>query len=78
MKLSKILDKVGFPLEVILANFKLLDNFWVKSNEENLEYLLENESDKVKFQQAVDQLLKDNNKGTKEINIKSRTIKISI
>lgn len=77
MKIFEALSIFSLSFSLILKHLKSINNYVVKSDDENIEFLLENETDKVKFQNAVDQLLKDNQKSRK-INIKNKNITISI
>lgn len=77
MKLFEFLNILNLPFDLILKHFKSINNYVVKSNDENIEMLLENDTDKVKFQHAIDQLLKDNGK-SREVNIKNKNVTISI
>lgn len=62
----------------ILIHLKSLDKYIIKDNDETLDILLQKDADKVKFQNAVEDLLKDNNKEPRTVNLNSRTITISI
>ncbi len=61
---------------LIFKEFRSIDNLIVKSNDENLESLLEKPEDKLKFEKAVDEVIKGSS--TKDININGRNITISI
>jgi len=77
MKFFEVFNIFSLSFSLILKHLKSINNYVVKSDDENIEFLLENETDKVKFQNAVDQLLKDN-KRSREVNIKNKNITISI
>lgn len=75
--LNNIVSSIGSTVILITRHFKSLDDFVIKSDEENIDILLKNPKDKVKFQHAIDELLKDNQKSkTLEINDKQITISI--
>jgi hypothetical protein len=75
--LNNIVSSIGSTVILITRHFKSLDDFVIKSDEENIDILLKNPKDKVKFQHAIDDLLKDNQKSkTLEINDKQITISI--
>lgn len=76
-QITAFTDKIYFTLESILNNFNSINHLLVKSDDENLEKLLEDPKDKVKFQKAIDELMKDSEK-IKEINLNGKNIKISI
>lgn len=63
-------------IRLIFKEFRSIDNLIVKSNDENLESLLQKPEDKLKFQKAVDEVIKKSS--TKDININGRNITISI
>ena len=62
--------------KLIFNEFRSIDNLIVKSNDENLESLLEKPEDKLKFQKAVDEVIKESS--TKDITINGKNITISI
>lgn len=66
---------IAFAL--ILKKLKEIDNYIVKSDDEEIDKLLKNDQDKLTFQMAVDDLLR-NNKKTKDIKINKKTVTISI
>lgn len=75
--LNNIVSSIGSTVILITRHFKSLDDFVIKSDEENIDILLKNPKDKVKFQHAIDDLLKDNQKSkTLELNDKQITISI--
>lgn len=77
MKIIETLNIFSLSFGLILNHLKSINNYVIKSDDENIEFLLENDTDKVKFQNAIDQLLKDNEKSRK-VNIKNKNITISI
>lgn len=54
-----------------------IDKFIVRSDEQDVENLLKNDSDKIKFQKTVDKMIRENKK-TDTVRINHRDIKISI
>jgi hypothetical protein len=52
-------NKLTLALKLIVDQVKSVNDLMVNSNDENLEKLLENPEDKVKFQKAIDNVLKD-------------------
>jgi hypothetical protein len=54
-----------------------IDDYVVKSDEENIEKLLENPRDRIRFEETVDELLKENKK-SKKVEIKDKEVTISI
>lgn len=68
--------KLSSVFRLIFNEFRSIDNLIVKSNEENLESLLEKPEDKLKFQKAVDEVIKESS--TKDITINGKNITISI
>lgn len=77
MGILKILGSIGFTFNLALKHFKLINNYIVKSDEENIELLLENEKDKVKFQQAIDEMFKEGRQSA-EVEINNKNITISM
>lgn len=77
MKFFELLNIFSLSFGLILKHLKSINNYVVKSDDENIDFLLAKDSDKVKFQNAIDQLLKDNVK-SREVNIKNKNITISI
>ncbi len=75
--LNNIVSSICSTVILITRHFKSLDDFVIKSDEENIDILLKNPKDKVKFQHAIDELLKDNQK-SKTIEINDKQITISI
>ncbi len=73
----KYLNFLPRTFSLILKHLRTIDNYVVKSDDENIEMLLENDSDKVKFQNAIDRLISENAK-SEQIEIKNRKITISI
>jgi hypothetical protein len=62
---------------LFLRHFKSLNEILVKSDEENIDILLKKPEDKVKFQHALDDLLRER-QTSKTINLDDRQITISI
>jgi len=77
--MKSLLDFTGIfssIFRLIFKEFRSIDNLIVKSNDENLESLLKKPEDKLKFQKAVDEVIKESS--TKDININGKNITISI
>ena len=74
---SLFTDKIYFTIESIANYLNSLNQFMVKSDDENLEKLLKDPKDQVKFQKAIDEIMKDNDK-IKELKLNGKNIKISI
>jgi len=64
-------------MKSIVEHFKRIDNYIVKTDEENINELLKDSKDKIEFEKAVDDLLKSDKK-SKEIYINGKNILISI
>lgn len=75
--ITDLLDKFNNTILFIVNHFKGIDNYIIKSDEENINNLLKNSKDKIEFEKAVDEILK-NNIDSKEININGKNITISI
>lgn len=52
-------NKILLALKLIFNQIKSINDLMVKTDDENLEKLLEKPEDKVKFQKAIDNVLKD-------------------
>ena len=76
-KILQILKGINLSFNFVLSYFASINDYIVKSDDEDIENLLERNIDKVKFQNAIDELLKEN-KTTKQITIKNRSVTISI
>lgn len=75
--IEEVLHNLGVTFDIILKHFKSVDNYIVKSDDENIELLLKNEEDKAKFQNEIDKLVRENSK-SREIVINNKSITISI
>ncbi len=76
-QIAFLTDKMFYTFESILNSIYSINRFIIKSDDENLNELFDDPRDKVKFQKAVDELLK-HNEDTKMITINGKSIKISI
>ena len=77
--MKNLLDFTGIfssIFRLIFKEFSSIDNLTVKSNDENLETLLGKPEDKLKFEKAVDEVIKESSR--KDININGKNITISI
>lgn len=61
----------------LFMELRSIDKFIVKSDEQDIENLLRDDSDKIKFQKTVDKMIRENRK-TDTVHINHRDIKISI
>ena len=61
----------------LFQELRSIDKFIVKSDEQDIENLLKNDSDKIKFQKTIDKMIRENRK-TDTVRINHRDIKISI
>lgn len=61
----------------LFQELRSIDKFIVKSDEQDIENLLRNDSDKIKFQKTIDKMIRENRK-TDTVRINHRDIKISI
>ena len=66
--------KITLVLKLIFNQVKSINDLMINSNDENLEKLLEKPEDKVKFQKAVDTVLKDSVSQDVILNGKNVTI----
>ena len=64
-------------LHLLVKHFKSIKNYVMKTEEEEIESLLKTEEDKIKFQNTIDSMLRNNIK-TKKININNKEIEIMI
>ncbi len=68
--------KMFFVLKLIFNQVKTINELIIKSDDENLEKLLERPEDKVKFQKAIDEVMKDSI--SKDVTLNGKNITISI
>lgn len=68
--------KMFFVLKLLYDQVKTINDLMIKSDDENLEKLLERPEDKVKFQKAIDEVMKDSI--SKDITLNGKNITISI
>ena len=64
-------------LDLLVKHFKSIKNYVMKTEEEERESLLKTEEDKIKFQNTIASMLRNNIK-TKKININNKEIEITI
>lgn len=76
-RINALTSKLFLPLESILNYITNFNSLLTKSDDENLNILLENPQDKVKFQKAIDELLKNSN-SPREVILNGKKIKLSI
>jgi hypothetical protein len=69
-------NKLSSVYRIIFNQFKLINELIVKTDDENLERLLQRPEDKVKFQKAIDEVISSSS--TKNITINGKNITISI
>lgn len=74
--LNNISNKLFLTIGVFIDQFRSLNDHMVKSDDENLEKLLKNPEDRVKFQRAIDEVTTKT--PSKEINLNGKNITISI
>lgn len=74
--LSSITKVVSLTFNIFFNQLKSVNNLMVKSNDENLEQLLESPEDKAKFQRAVDEISKKST--STEVILNGRNVTISI
>lgn len=68
--------KMFFVFKLIYNQVRTINDLIIKSDDENLEKLLEHPEDKVKFQKAIDEVMKDSS--SKDITLNGKKITISI
>ncbi|WP_163408662.1 hypothetical protein [Flavobacterium ajazii] len=68
--------KMFFVFKLLYDQVKTINDLMIKSDDENLEKLLEKPEDKVKFQKAIDEVMKDST--SKDITLNGKNITISI
>jgi len=68
--------KMFVVFKLIYNQVKTINDLMIKSDDENLEKLLERPEDKVKFQKAIDEVMKDSI--SKDITLNGKNITISI
>lgn len=71
-----ITGNLSSVINLIIKQLSLMSELLVKTDDENLDKLLKKPEDKVKFQKAIDEVLKDSS--TKNITVNGREITISI
>lgn len=76
MKLFEYLNIVTLA-SLIFNHFKTIDNYVVKSDEENIDLLLKNDRDKNEFEKTIDEMLREG-KRSKDITLNNKNITISI
>ncbi len=76
-KLFNLIESYNNALVYIANYLKSLDNYVVKSDEENVEKLLRNSNDRIEFEKTIDEMIKNNIK-TKDVTLNNKNIKISI
>lgn len=76
-RLSSFLNLIGNRFDIVFSHIKSIDNYFVKTDEENIEKLLEDPIDRIKFEETVDELMKENKK-SKEVKLKDKKVTISI
>jgi hypothetical protein len=69
-------NKMFLAFKLIYNQVKTINDLMIKSDDENLEKLLERPEDKVKFQKAVDEVMKDS--VSKNVVLNGKNITISI
>lgn len=69
-------SKLTSVYRLVFNQFQLINDLIVKTDDENLEKLLQKPEDKVKFQKAMDEVI--NGSSTKDITINGKNITISI
>ncbi|MBQ0907498.1 hypothetical protein KBJ98_02150 [Flavobacterium sp. F-328] len=74
--LLSFLGVLSSVFNVMINEFRSINDLIVKSNDENLESLLQKPEDKLKFQKAVDEVIKESS--TKDITLNGRNITISV
>jgi|GEM_PF-4193893 len=62
---------------LLITNTRLVDDYSIKSDEENIRDLLRTSEDKVKFQKAIDSLRKGE-KESVDVDLNNRKITLSI
>ncbi|MEL1239440.1 hypothetical protein [Flavobacterium flavipallidum] len=72
----EIPNRVFFIFKLIYNQVESISDLMMKSDDENLEKLLEKPEDKAKFQNAIDEVMKDST--SKEIILNGKNITISI
>lgn len=68
---------VNTAIALVFSKLNEIDEYIVKPDDEEFEKLLNSDEDKIKFQMAIDELLRDNKK-TKNIEVNNKTVTISI
>lgn len=74
--LLSFLGVLSSVFSVMINEFRSINDLIVKSNDENLESLLQKPEDKLKFQKAVDEVIKESS--TKDITLNGKNITISV
>lgn len=69
-----ISSKIVLALKLIITQVSVINDLMVKTDDENLEKLLENPEDQVKFQKAIDNVIKESNSQDIILNGKNVTI----
>lgn len=75
--LNSVLNSGKSTIEILLHHLKSVNRYIVKSDEQEIACLLNNEKDKIAFQKKIDEMLKQNKKSA-VLQIKNREIKISL
>lgn len=69
-----ISSKIVLALKLIITQVSVINDLMVKTDDENLEKLLEKPEDQVKFQKAIDNVIKESNSQNIILNGKNVTI----
>lgn len=75
--LNQLAIRFVMACSIIYRHLKSIDKYVIKSDDEDVEHLLIDQANKMKFQQEVDQLIRENN-STRSFKVGNKDITISI